>query len=165
MIDTLLVRKRILSANMRKAWLKVLYKNRLFYGKKFYFRKRFNLLIEQGGSVKIGKRVFFNNDCSINCVDSIEIGSYTIFGENVKIFDHNHRFNKKNTPVSSQGLSHSKVIIGTNCWIGSNVVILKGAKIGNNCVIGAGCIINETISDDTIVRFNGDQVKEKIIYK
>lgn len=165
MIDILLVRNRIILSSIKKSILKMIYRKRFFYGKQFYFRKRFNLLIEKGGIVQIGDRVFFNNDCSINCVEAIKIGSYTIFGENVKIFDHNHIFNKKEIPVSSQGLSHETVSIGRNCWIGSNVTILKGANIGNNCVIGAGCVISKNIPDQTIVRLNTNQTQEKIIYR
>lgn len=165
MIDMLLVRNRILLSSIKKSILRIIYRKRFFYGKQFYFRKRFNLLIEKEGIVQIGDRVFFNNDCSINCVEAIKIGSYTIFGENVKIFDHNHIFNRKGIPISSQGLSHGTVSIGRNCWIGSNVTILKGANIGNNCVIGAGCVISKNIPDQTIVRLNTNQTQEKIIYR
>ena len=41
--------------------------------------------------------------------------------------------------------------IGNRCWIGSNAVILKGAKIGDNCVIGAGCIVDTEIPPYSIV--------------
>ncbi|WP_455266069.1 DapH/DapD/GlmU-related protein [Phascolarctobacterium sp.] len=41
--------------------------------------------------------------------------------------------------------------IGSHCWVGSNVVILKGVTIGDNCVIGAGCVITEDIPSNSIV--------------
>lgn len=50
-----------------------------------------------------------------------------------------------------QGFSSSEISIGDNCWIASNVVILKGVNIGNNVVIGAGCVIYKDIPDHTIV--------------
>ena len=75
-------------------------------------------------------------------------------GENVKVYDHNHRFNIENTLISEQGFSVGEVSIGENCWIGSNVIILKDAKIGNNCVIAAGSVINDVIPDNSIVRNN-----------
>lgn len=160
-----LIRFRILKCSFKKITLKLIYSHQFFYKKQFFFRKRFNLLIEKNGKVEIGKRVFFNNDCSVNCVEKISIGDYTIFGENVKIYDHNHVFNKQDHPISSQGLTHKPVHIGKNCWIGSNVTILKGADIGDNCVIGAGCVINERIPDKTIVRNRIDLIKEPILYK
>lgn len=121
-------------------------------------------MIEKNGKVILGKRVFFNNDCSINCVDRIIVDDYTIFGENVKIYDHNHVFNKKGMPVSSQGLRHSPVTIGKNCWIGSNVTILKGTTIGDNCVIGAGCVVSDKIPSGTILKKTNSYSQEFINY-
>ena len=93
------------------------------------------------------------------------IGHHTLFGENVKIYDHNHVFNKKNEYVVNQGFSTGKVIIGNNCWIGSNTVILKGSRIGNNCVIGAGCVISGEIPDGTIVKRKNNLIFESINFK
>ncbi|MDN0066650.1 DapH/DapD/GlmU-related protein [Bacteroides gallinaceum] len=38
-----------------------------------------------------------------------------------------------------------------HCWIGSNVVILKGVTIGNNCVIEAGCVVYKDVPDNSVV--------------
>ncbi|GEM_PF-1230138 len=38
-----------------------------------------------------------------------------------------------------------EIIIGNNVWIGRNVTILKGAKIGDNCVIATGSIVTKEI--------------------
>ena len=122
-------------------------------------RMRFN------STLKIGKDVFFNNFCSINCLDKITIGDYCIFGESVKIYDHNHIFNQINTPFKRQGFSTSSIIIGNNCWIGSNVTILKGVKIGDNVVIAAGCTIRQDIPSNSIVK-NQQKIKiESIIWE
>jgi acetyltransferase-like isoleucine patch superfamily enzyme len=45
----------------------------------------------------------------------------------------------------------SPIKIGKNCWLGSNVIVLKGVEIGNNCVIGAGCIIYKNIPAGSVV--------------
>lgn len=47
-------------------------------------------MIDKKGEVRIGDDVFFNNYCSLNAIDSISIGDGTVFGENVKVYDHNH---------------------------------------------------------------------------
>ncbi|WP_353322104.1 acyltransferase [Apilactobacillus apinorum] len=95
----------------------------------------------------------------------IEIGSNTIFGENVKIYDHNHRFNLKNKNISDQGFSNGTVKIGNNCWIGSNTTILKGSEIGDNVVIGAGMVIDSKIPSNTIVKRQSNYVINDIQYK
>mgnify|MGYP003303025663 CR=1 FL=1 len=100
----------------------------------------------------IGDNCFFNNDCSLNAHKSIEIGTDCLFGENVKIYDHNHIFKDTRMRIAKQGYKVDNVVIGSNCWICSNVVILKGVKIGDNCIIGAGCIIKKDVPEGTIVK-------------
>lgn len=137
---------------IKKKLLKLIYGRKIKFGKHVSFRRRFNLFIDKKGLVNIGNNVFFNNDCSINAMEKIIIGDNTIFGENVKIYDHNHVFKNKDKLIKEQGFKTDKIEIGKNCWIGSNVIILKGVTIGDNCVIGAGCIINENIESNNIVR-------------
>ena len=44
------------------------------------------------------------------------------------------------------------VFIGDNVWIGENVVILPGSKIGNGCIIGANTLINgNEFPDNTMI--------------
>lgn len=130
---------------------------KLLYGKKIKIgsltvRDRFNLTILMDGHIYIGKNVFFNHDCSItSCGSVVKIGDGTIFGENVKIYDHNHCYEDINIPIKDQGYTTAPVSIGNHCWICSNVVILKGVTIGNNVVIGAGCVIYKDIPSSSIV--------------
>lgn len=133
-------------------FLKSIYGKQIIIGKNTTWRKSLSVMIDKGAKVTIGDNCFFNNYCSINALKSISIGSGTVFGENVKIYDHNHRFANLNVSIKEQGYSVGEVKIGNHCWIGTNVVILKGASIGDNCVIGAGCVISGSIPKDTIVR-------------
>lgn len=41
----------------------------------------------------------------------------------------------------SVGYSSSEIIIGDNVWVGANVSILKGAKIGDNCILATGAVV------------------------
>lgn len=109
-------------------------------------------MIGKHGKVILGENCFFNHDCSLNCLEHIEIGKGCLFGENVKIYDHNHRFSDISKPIKEQGYVTEKVRIGQHCWIGSNVVILKGATIGDNCVVGAGCVVCTKIEDGMIIK-------------
>ena len=117
------------------------------------FRKYCQIFLYKNGRLKIGKMVFFNNYCSLNCLLNIEIGDYTIIGENVKIYDHNHKYNfTEKLEIERDNFSLGQVIIGKNCWIGSNVTILKGVEIGNNVIIGANCLIYKSIPSNAVVK-------------
>jgi acetyltransferase-like isoleucine patch superfamily enzyme len=130
---------------------KIIFGKRVAIGRGTSFRKGFSLIVDTAhGRINIGKNCFFNNYCSVVAREAIVIGNNTIFGENVKIYDHNHSYKENNLPIKSQGYTVKPVCIGCNCWIGSNVVILKGVTIGENSIIGAGCIVHKDIPANTI---------------
>lgn len=133
-------------------FFKFLFGERLIVGKKTTWRKRFNLMIDRNAKVVIGENCFFNNDCSINAYGQIKIGNGSVFGENVKIYDHNHRFSRRDLPIKEQGYVVGSISIGEHCWIGSNVTILKGTEIEDFCVIGAGTVIKGKIPAGSIVK-------------
>lgn len=118
------------------------------------FRKFCNVLMYNNGHLTIEKNVFFNNYCSVNCLDSITIGENTILGEGVKIYDHNHKYSTINEilNISRNEFTLGRIKIGKNCWIGSNVTILKGVEIGDNVIIGSGCLVYKSIPSNTIVK-------------
>ncbi len=135
---------------------------KITFGKHVTFRKGFSVMIAKHGMVSIGDDVFFNNYCSLNANDNITIGDGTLFGENVKIYDHNHCYQNTEIPIKKQGFTSSPVSIGKHCWIGSNVVILKGVTVGDYCVIGAGCVIYKDIQPNSIV-YNKQNLIAKVI--
>lgn len=134
-----------------KFYYKLAFGSKIQIGRNFQFRKGFTLLLDRDGSLKIGNDVFLNNYCTICVFDEITIGDGTIFGENVKIYDHNHIYLNPDTPIKQQGYTSAPIHIGRHCWIGSNVTILKGVTIGDNCVIGAGCVIHRDVSSNSVV--------------
>lgn len=128
------------------------------------FRSGFHLYVGREGNITIGEGSFFNRNFAAYAYNGIHIGNNCIFGENVKIYDHNHRFNNRGKLIKDQGFSIAPVEIGDNVWVGTNAVLLKGCKVGDNCVIGAGTVVSGTIPEGSIVR-NGGTVIEKIKYK
>lgn len=151
-----------ISALFSKIFYKLIYGKKLKIGKSVTWRRKISIMISSKGTVSIGEKCFFNNYCSLNSNLNVTIGDNCLFGENVKIYDHNHRFRNTNTPIKEQGFSDGKISIGNQCWIGSNVVILKDTIIGDNCVIGAGCVIKGTIPPKTIVKNNSELIYEQI---
>lgn len=120
-----------------------------FLGKKVRFRRFF--LTSGTGEIIIGNDVFFNNNVSLNSLERIEIGDNVLIGEDVKIYDHDHKFGGAPFEIKKHEFNTESVLIGNNVWIGTGTIILKGTVIGNNVVIGAGCIISGTIPDNSKV--------------
>lgn len=123
--------------------------------------ERYGLIfVGENAKLSIGERVYFNQGCVLSCKEKIKIGSHCLFGPNVKIYDNNHKF-KRDVGVLFEHKT-SPIQIGNNCWIASNVTILKGTKIGNNCVIGANCVVSGVIPDNSVVKQKDNLIIEEI---
>lgn len=119
------------------------------FGENINIRNYCSIIVSNGAELTLSDNIFINNYCSINCLKKIEIGENTLLGEGVRLYDHNHLYNSQK--VESQKFSYAPIKIGKNCWLGSNVVVLKGVTIGNNVIIGAGCIIHKDIPSNSII--------------
>ena len=133
---------------------------KFFLGNHVSFRNYIHIIVQNGASLEIGNNVFFNNQCSITCLDQISIGENTLFGENVKLYDHNHSYerNENGLKISHSKFTTAPISIGKNCWLGSNVVVLKGVEIGDNCIIGAGCVIHKNIPANSTILNHQEQI-------
>ncbi|TJF76332.1 acyltransferase [Escherichia coli] len=116
-----------------------------------YFRSRNGVTLNvNGGSINIGKNVFFNRYVSLNCMSHIFIGNNVLIGESSKLYDHDHDF-RSGPEEKNNKFVHQPIKVGNNVWIGSNVVILKGVTIGDNSVIGAGCIVTRDVPANSVL--------------
>ncbi len=133
------------------------------FAKDINVRDNCHFLVGKNASLKIENNVFFNNNCSVNCLDSIEIGENTLIGESVKLYDHNHKYSSlPNFKVEHQKFKTAPVKIGKNCWLGSNVVVLKGVTIGDNTIIGAGCVIHKDVPANSVIINKQEQIVKSI---
>ena len=142
------------------AYYKMVYGSKFLFGTHFKFRGAFRLYFHDKSRIEFGNNVFLNNYFSATAIDSIKIGDNCIFGEGVKIYDHNHSFKDTSIPIVEQPLNSRAVVIGNNCWIASNMTIIAGAHIGDNCVIGANCLVYKDIPSDTIMKHKEEFVLE-----
>jgi acetyltransferase-like isoleucine patch superfamily enzyme len=141
--------------------LKIYEPSKIVLGEKFTTRRSciFQLF---GGHLVIGDNVFFNNHCSVTCLGKIEIGDNTFFGEGVKMYDHNHKHEFRETGLYAfpTEFKIGQIKIGRNCWVATNVTILNNVTIGDNVIVGAGCLIHKAVPSNTIV-----MRKEELIFK
>lgn len=136
---------------------------KLQFGSGINLRNYINIFVGKNAELIIGDRVFMNNYCSINCLEKIEIGENTLFGEGVKLYDHNHKYGfHPEFKVEHQKFNTAPIKIGKNCWLGSNVTVLKGVTIGDNCIIGANCLIYKDVPANTMVKNKTELQNEEI---
>lgn len=109
-----------------------------------------DIQVHGNGKLSIGDGTYMNRYCMVSAQNSVKIGSHCMFGPAVKIFDNDHEYSASEGVKSS--LKTAPISIGNNCWLASNVVILRGTSIGDNCVIGAGCVVSGNVPKNTIMK-------------
>lgn len=95
------------------------------------------------GDVEIGKNCTLNSGIVIYTGNGVRIGDNVAIAANTTIAPTNHEFRSRNMPIHKQRFMPSRggIIIEDDVWIGANVVILDGAKLGKGCVVGAGAVV------------------------
>lgn len=59
-------------------------------------------------------------------------------------------------------LEKREKLLGKNCWIGANTVIVPGVTIGDNSVIGAGSVVTKDIPQNAVAVGNPCRVMREI---
>lgn len=101
--------------------------------------------------IEIGDRTTLGKDCWIVARDSVVIDADVTIAPNVYITDHNHTYADPWLPVGKQILQCFPVHIGAGTWIGTNVIVLPGTRIGRNCAIAGGSVVRGEIPDHSVV--------------
>ena len=79
----------------------------------------------------------------------MEIGANFLFAPGIKIISANHGVNNE---LKDENIEAVK--IGSNVWLGANVIILPGVSLGNNIVVGAGSVVTKSFPDNVIIAGN-----------
>lgn len=95
---------------------------------------------------------------------SIKIGDNTLIGANTKIIDNDFhpieiRYRNENNKAK---IRSKEIIIGKNCFIGCNALILKGTNLGDGCVVGAGSVVCGEFPNDCVIAGNPAKIIRKV---
>ena len=104
-------------------------------------------VLEKDAILKVGDGCGFSGTV-IGCFEGITLGNNVKCGANTLITDSDWH------PEDPRGGKCKPIIIEDNVWLGVNVVVLKGVKIGRNSVIGAGSVVSKDIPENVIAAGN-----------
>lgn len=57
----------------------------------------------------------------------------------------------RNNGYAPKSYKYAPINVGNNVFMGREVIIMPGVKIGNNCVVGARAVVTKDIPDNTVV--------------
>ncbi|MES1217890.1 MAG: acyltransferase [Bacteroidota bacterium] len=121
------------------------------------------LVFKHGGQIEIGNDCFIGEGTRIWSAKNITIGNRVLIAHNVNIHDQiSHPLDSKIRHddyklIFEKGLqdnvdyNEKEVVIEDDVWIGFNVTILKGVKIGKGAIIGADTLIAENVPAFAVV--------------
>jgi acetyltransferase-like isoleucine patch superfamily enzyme len=122
------------------------------------------VLVRFGGKLRIGRYTGVAYGSEIRCEEQVDIGSYGMISYGVCIYDtntHSTDWRERRQRIEQcypRGVAEetkpgtSPVFIGDDVWIGKEVTITKGARIGHRCIIGIRTSLGkEVIEDDSVV--------------
>ncbi len=110
------------------------------------------------GFLAIGDGVVFGGRDTVNCYLNVEIGADCIFADEVYVGDFDHRTDDLDTPIQRQGIVKSPVRLGSDCWLGTKAVILRGTTVGNGSVIGASAVVRGRFEARSVIVGNPARV-------
>ena len=110
------------------------------------------------GPISLGKKVALNHHCTL---DGGRMGIH--IGDNARLaaYCHLYAFNhgmKLNSTIHEQAVSSTGIVIGEDVWLGANVGVVDGVKIGDFAVIGMDSTVTRDV--DTYAIMAGSPAKK-----
>ena len=105
------------------------------------------------GRIEIGDHVSFNSNVYVNACSGgqIVIGNDVLIGPNVVLRASDHKFDDVTRPIRTQGHNAGTIIIEDDVWLGSNVTVVGGVRIGRGSVVAAGAVVTANVEPYSIV--------------
>lgn len=105
--------------------------------------------LESGSFIDIGTECGFSG-AVVGCAAEIRLGNRVMCGANTVITDTDwHPLDWRERLAGLPG-GAAPVIIDDDVWLGMNVTVLKGVRIGARTVVGAGSIVSRSLPADVV---------------
>jgi acetyltransferase-like isoleucine patch superfamily enzyme len=84
--------------------------------------------------------------CHLDGRNGIILGKNVWIGPRVSLISMNHDINNYHEYVSDE-----PIVVGDNCWLGANAIVLPGVKLGNHVVVAAGAVVTKSFPTDNVL--------------
>ncbi|NJM99227.1 MAG: acyltransferase [Phormidesmis sp. RL_2_1] len=95
--------------------------------------------------LNLAENVYCGRNVYIGAYQPISIGQNSLIGAYSYLISGNHPFSDIAVPIRLQGYEGSPITIGSDAWLGCQVVVLPGVTIGDGAVIAAGAVVNKNV--------------------
>jgi acetyltransferase-like isoleucine patch superfamily enzyme len=101
-----------------------------------------------GLDIRVGRRVFINQCCTLYDMGGVAIADQVMIGPNVNIITTGHPL----PPSARRAYVEARpIVIERNVWIATGATILGGVMVGENSVVGAGAVVTKDVPPNSFV--------------
>lgn len=106
-------------------------------------------LFSGGPGLHVSQGVILNYECFIDATGDVFLGKNVAIGPGSKLLTVTHDIGPRE---KRRGLEQivKTVSVGDGCWLGANVTVLPGVRIGAGAVIAAGSVVVSDCEPDSV---------------
>ncbi len=109
-----------------------------------YFK--FDGIWAPGPSIVVGDRVFIGFGCEFNIRRRLQVSADCLIASGCKFVDHDHGTDRRDIPMNQQpDGAEAEIVLEEDVWLGANVIVLKGVRIGRGAIVAAGAVVTKSI--------------------
>lgn len=102
-------------------------------------------------ALEMGDGTSIAGNCVVSAARSVRIGARVLIARGVYISDHSHAFEDTGRAVLDQGVTQVEPVeVCDGAWLGENVVIGPGVRVGLGTVIGANSVVLGDVPDHSV---------------
>ena len=101
-----------------------------------------------GRRIRVGRKVFINQCCTIHDTGGVDIGDLVLIGPNVNLITVGHALQPSHRRKTIEA---RPIVIGSNVWIATAATLVGGVTVGENSVVGAGAVVTRDVPPNSFV--------------
>ncbi|HTH99389.1 MAG TPA: sugar O-acetyltransferase [Acidisoma sp.] len=101
-----------------------------------------------GDEIRVGRRVFINQNCTFYDLGGLDIADDVMIGPNVSLITAGHPLEPSQRRTATIG---KPIAIERNVWIAAGATIIGGVTVGENAVVAAGSVVTKDVPPNTLV--------------
>ena len=105
--------------------------------------------IREPDKLNVGRGSIIGDNAILDARNGIILGENANLSSNVSIYTEQHDYKDELFRCSES--DDKSVVIGDRAWLGSNVIVLPGVKIGEGAVCCAGCVVTKDVASFDVV--------------
>jgi acetyltransferase-like isoleucine patch superfamily enzyme len=112
-----------------------------------------------GDEIRVGRRVFVNQNCTFYDLGGLDISDDVMIGPNVSLITSGHPLEPSQRRAATTG---KPIVIEKGVWIAAGAIIIGGVTVGEHSVVAAGSVVTKDVPANSLVGGNPARVIRSI---